>query len=114
MADGALVCLQDVGGVIANDQPEFIRIMLPGIQRARALILRDACFPGWAARVDGVEAPIACEEVLFRSVALPAGAREVVFSYQPASLRVGAALSAAGLAIWLVLSAALIIIRRRT
>ena len=114
MADGALVRLQDVGGVIANDQPEFIRIMLPGIQRARALILRDACFPGWAARVDGVEAPIACEEVLFRSVALPAGAREVVFSYQPASLRVGAALSAAGLAIWLVLSAALIIIRRRT
>jgi hypothetical protein len=114
MADGALVCLQDVGGVIANDQPEFIRIMLPGIQRARALILRDACFPGWIARVDSVEMRVACEDVLFRSVALPAGAREVVFSYQPASLRVGAALSAAGLAIWLVLSAALIIIRRRT
>ncbi len=113
MADGALSCLRDVGGMITGDQPEFVRIVLPGTQRARALILRDTCFPGWVARVDGVEALIACEEVLFRSVALPAGAREVVFSYQPALLRIGAALSAVGLAIWLGLVVALII-RRRT
>jgi hypothetical protein len=113
MANGALSCLRDVGGMITDDQPEFVRIMLPGTQHAKALILRDTCFPGWVARVDGVEAPIACEEVLFRSVALPAGAREVVFTYQPASLRIGAALSAVGLVIWLVLVAALII-RQRT
>jgi hypothetical protein len=106
MADGALIRLQDVGGVIADDKPEFIRIALPALQRDGVLILRDACFPGWTARVDGVEVPIACEDILFRAVRLPAGAREVVFSYQPASVRIGAALSAAGIALWLGLALA--------
>lgn len=101
--DGAMVGLEEVGGAILDDRPEFVRIVLASGSRARALILRDACFPGWVAQVDGVEAPVACEEVLFRSVELPAGAREVTFSYRPLWPRVGAALSAAGVAVWLLL-----------
>ncbi len=106
MGDGTLIDLVKAGGVIADDRPEFVRLLLPVDRRAQALILRDACFPGWTARVDGVEAPIACEDVLFRAVGLPAGAREVVFSYQPASVRIGVALSAAGIALWLGLALA--------
>jgi hypothetical protein len=106
MGDGTLIDLVKAGGVIADDQPEFVRLLLPVDRRAQALILRDACFPGWTARVDGVEVPIACEDILFRAVRLPAGAREVVFSYQPASVRIGAALSAAGIALWLGLALA--------
>jgi len=106
MGDGTLIDLVKAGGGIADDRPEFVRLLLPVDRRAQALILRDACFPGWTARVDGVEVPIACEDILFRAVRLPAGAREVVFSYQPASVRIGAALSAAGIALWLGLALA--------
>lgn len=101
--DGTLVGLEEVGGTILDDRPEFVRIVLASGNRARALILRDTCFPSWIAQVDGAEAPIACEEVLFRSVELPAGTREVTFSYRPLWPMVGAALSTAGVAIWLLL-----------
>jgi len=101
--DGATIGLEEAGGAITDDRPEFVRIALPEGNRARALTLRDPCFPGWVAHVDGAEVPIACQEVLFRSVRLPAGARELTFSYQPQWLAVGAALSAAGVMIWLLL-----------
>lgn len=71
----------------------------------KRLILRDACFPGWVARADGVETPIACVDTLFRAVALPAGAKEVTFSYEPQSVRLGFIVSATGVALCLALIA---------
>ena len=104
--DGTAVGLEEAGGAITDDRPEFVRIVLPEGSRARTLTLRDACFPGWVAQVDRAEVPVACEEALFRSVELPAGARELIFSYRPQWLAVGAALSAAGVMVWLLLMAA--------
>jgi hypothetical protein len=76
------------------------------------LILRDACYPGWVARIDGVETPIECVDILFRAVQAPAGKHTVEFSYEPASIRAGTALSLAGIAVCLLLAANVIRMRR--
>jgi hypothetical protein len=67
------------------------------------LVLTDAVYPGWQAAVDGVPAPIYQANGLFRGVMVPAGAHEVVFRYEPASLRFGAIVSALALLVWLAL-----------
>ena len=63
------------------------------------LVLSDTHYPGWKARVDGEPVPILRANLLFRAVALPAGEHVVEFRYQPASLRWGAIISLAALAV---------------
>jgi hypothetical protein len=63
----------------------------------RLLMLTDAFYPGWVARVDGVEVPILRADYAFRAVAVPPGQHVVEFRYRPASFRYGAALSVVGL-----------------
>lgn len=50
------------------------------------LVLHDVDYPGWVARVDGVERPILRANLLFRGVELPPGARRVEFLFRPFSL----------------------------
>ncbi|HID64944.1 MAG TPA: hypothetical protein EYP49_19670, partial [Anaerolineae bacterium] len=71
------------------------------------LILTDTCYPGWRAHVDGKESPIIRANLLFRAIGLSAGQHRVEFSYEPASLKIGAAVSSATLlaivvGLWLV------------
>jgi hypothetical protein len=70
------------------------------------LVLSEMAYPGWRARVDGDEAAVQAEGVL-RAVDVGAGAHRVEFEYRPASVYVGAALTALGLllAAWLGLRA---------
>jgi uncharacterized membrane protein YfhO len=58
------------------------------------LIAAQSHFPGWVARVDGQEQPLWLANYAFCAVAVPAGTSDVVLSYEPMSLRLGAALSA--------------------
>ena len=74
------------------------------------LVLSESCFPGWEVRVDGRPAELHCADALLRGVELDAGSHTVVFRYRPASLRLGAALSALAA---LVLVALLALSRRR-
>jgi len=53
------------------------------------LFLGDTWYPGWVATVDGEVTPIHRANIAGRAVHLPRGAREVVFTYAPRSLRVG-------------------------
>ena len=76
---------------------------------AGTLVLADTFYPGWKARVDGVDAPIVRADAMFRAVGVPAGARQVVFVYAPASVRSGLMVSAASL----LLAALLAVPRRR-
>jgi hypothetical protein len=57
------------------------------------LLLTDAWYPGWEARVDGKPTPIERADILFRAVAVPAGERQVEWIFQPASFRLGSVIS---------------------
>jgi uncharacterized membrane protein YfhO len=61
------------------------------------LILTDTRYPGWRAYVDGKESSIIRANLLFRVIRLSAGQHRVEFSYEPASVKVGAAISSATL-----------------
>ena len=61
------------------------------------LILTDAFYPGWTARVDGQERPILLANYFYRAVAVEPGEREVVFAYRSRPLEIGRRISAATL-----------------
>jgi hypothetical protein len=67
-----------------------IEIELP---RRGILVLADACYPGWQARVDERPVEWFCANYLARGVELEAGHHRVRFEYRPRALRVGIALS---------------------
>jgi uncharacterized membrane protein YfhO len=87
------------------DTGEHVVVALPSGARGR-LVLADAYYPGWSATADGRAVPIAPYAGMLRAVDVPPGAHQVVFDFQPASVRIGLALSglsvaaAAALALW--------------
>ncbi|MCY3831979.1 MAG: YfhO family protein [Chloroflexi bacterium] len=70
------------------------------------LVLKDAYYPGWEARVNDAPTPVHRANLLFRAVAVPAGESAVVFRFEPTLWR--AALYIGG-ALWII---ALIILFR--
>jgi hypothetical protein len=67
------------------------------------LVLSEIYYPaGWKAFLDGKEIPIHRTNYLLRSVVVPAGKHEVVFTYDPALYRVGYLLSNIGWAVALL------------
>lgn len=54
--------------------------------RPGVLVLHDLYYPGWEARVDGVQGTLLRANLLFRGVEVPAGHHIVEFSYHPLSL----------------------------
>jgi hypothetical protein len=81
---------------IIDDTGEHVVVALPGGVGGR-LVLADTYYPGWSASVDGHQLAIAPYYGVLRSVDVPAGAKQVVFDYQPASFRVGLVASGIGL-----------------
>jgi len=69
------------------------------------LVLAQAAFPGWRARVDGDERPLLRANYALTALELPAGEHVVELDYSPLSFRLGALLTlasaAAGLALLL-------------
>lgn len=80
------------------------------------LVLTDVWYPGWGCTVDGEPAPLYRANNAFRGVAVPAGAHEVVFRFEPESYRRGRAITLGSLAavpVLLALLAARELRRRR-
>lgn len=80
--------------------PNRVRVTAQGPGR---LVLSDIDYPGWHAMVGGRAAEIEPYQSLLRSVEIPEGRQEVVFTFQPASLMIGLALSLGALAVVVVL-----------
>jgi len=76
-----------------RDEPEHIELRVSA-DRSAWLVLADAWYPGWEARIDGREVPLLRANSLFRTVQIEAGESIVRFDFRPRSLRIGAALSA--------------------
>lgn len=77
--------------------PEHVRLRTRGPEPA-VVVVTDAFFPGWEARVDGAPAKLLRANFALRGVAVPAGEHEVEMRYRPAPFRVGLALSGLALA----------------
>jgi hypothetical protein len=68
------------------------------VAEAGLLVVNDAFWPGWVARVDGEEAPILATNLLARGVVVPAGRHAVTMDYEPAEAHAGIAVTLLGLA----------------
>lgn len=83
---------------IVSDEQDAVSLQA-SMPRPGFVLLLDNYFPGWAAMVNGVTAPIFCADYCFRAVPVPAGESSIRFVYQPASFRAGLALFFSGLLI---------------
>jgi len=79
---------------LVSARPEALEIAVEGITRPCVLIVRDAVAPGWTAEVDGRPTELGRADILFRAVALPAGAQRVVMRYESPGLALGVSVSA--------------------
>ncbi len=79
---------------IVKYEPERIELMTQSDEDAY-LVLSDSYYPGWKAKVDGVDVPIVRADVLFRAVEVPRGQHKVEFVYDPWTWKAGAAISIA-------------------
>ncbi|MEX2287887.1 MAG: YfhO family protein [Planctomycetaceae bacterium] len=68
-------------------------------KEAGRLILTDLMYPGWTVTVDGIEAEPIEVENMYRAVDLAPGEHSIVWTYRPASLYWGAAISLIALVI---------------
>ncbi len=91
---------------ISSWSPDRIELTSQG--PAGTLVLSEVMYPGWQAWVDGVPQPIVTYAGLLRSLALPAGSHQVVFSFQPATVLAGAWIAGIG---WLAFFGLLVIVR---
>jgi membrane protein YfhO len=57
------------------------------------LVLSDTYYPGWTATVDGQLTTVLRGDVLFRVVPVPGGEHDVEFHFEPASVKLGGAIS---------------------
>lgn len=88
--------------------PEYISLEVTA-DSAGYLVLTDAWYPGWVATVDGEPIEVLRADVLFRAVSIGAGTHRVEFRYEPATFRIGAAIS---IGAWAILGFVLVGYRR--
>lgn len=95
---------QDANPQILEQSPEHYRLR---VRRANPgwLVIAQARYPGWKARIDGQEVPLLRANYAFNAIALPQGTSEVEFSYEPLSFQLGLVLSAASALLGLLLLA---------
>ncbi len=82
------------GGTTVIEDYAAERIVVRTSGGGGLLVLRDQYDPDWRAAVDGRPAEILRADFLFRGVPVPPGEHRVVFTYEPASFRLGLILSA--------------------
>ena len=83
---------------IVSYQPERVIVSVRASAEAY-LVLTDAWYPSWIARVDGVDVPLYRADLIFRAVRVSPGEHQIVFEYRPLMLYVGAAISVFALGI---------------
>ncbi|HEY0581042.1 MAG TPA: YfhO family protein [Chloroflexota bacterium] len=85
---------------IVDAGPTSVRVTATATEPSY-LVLGDFYQRGWTARVDGQPARVVIANALFRAVAIEPGEHVVEFRYEPTSLLLGAAISAASVVVML-------------
>jgi len=93
-ATGRIEHVSESGGVIRLN----LSLAADGL-----LVVRDAWYPGWKARLDDREVPIHRADYLFRAVTVPAGTHQLEMRYEPAGGAVSRLVAAAGLIVVLAM-----------
>jgi hypothetical protein len=100
LAEGEFRCERRQEGEATLVEDGSTRLTIRAVSDQPAyLLLADTYYPGWVAEVDGQPVDIHRANWAFRAVSLPAGQHEVVFAYQPVSIRIGVAISVMALVI---------------
>jgi hypothetical protein len=92
---------------LARREPELIE-MAVNLCESAYLVVSSAWYPGWEATVDGRPVAVQRANLFFGAVPLDAGHHEVVYAFQPKSLRIGAAVSVGALGCLILLSVLLL------
>jgi hypothetical protein len=99
------------GVEVIRDDPVMVELVAhlktPGL-----VVLADTDYPGWRLMVDGRAVEILRTNGAMRGALVGAGEHRLVYRYDPASLKVGAGLTVAGIAALILLLAAPVIRRR--
>jgi hypothetical protein len=88
---------------IAAYEPQRVELRA-SLERPGFVILADTYYPGWHLTIDGKPAPIFRANRLMRGAAVLPGEHTLIFTYNPASFRVGAIVSGASLIALVVLA----------
>lgn len=80
-------------------RPEEVQVRVQAVRPA-LLVFAEAYFPGWTATLDGRPVDLLRVNYLFQGVEVPAGDHEVVFKYEPGSLRLGLMASGVSVGLW--------------
>lgn len=83
-------------------EPEFVRLSVSS-DEGGLLVLTDAFYPGWHAKVGGDQTEIYQTDGYYRGVLIPPGQHIVEFEFEPQSLTTGVVMTATGMIILLVL-----------
>jgi len=86
----------------AEYETDEVRVRTAGSGPA-LLVLTDRFYPGWKATVNEIETPILRANGVFRAVVVPSGVAEVVFRFDPLSVKIGAWVSAVSMLIAMAL-----------
>jgi len=111
-ADRTLARAGEVAIEWRRDDPDAIELGVEAPAEA-FVVLADAWFPGWSARLDGRPAPIVRTDLMFRGIAVPAGTHTIGFAYEPEGWRLGRLLAGLGWVLFAAALAALLLTWRR-
>ena len=97
LLEGATLPEYDDGPVAKAwiETPETYGRVSVHVERSRpgVLVLSDAWYPGWRATVDGKPTAIIPVDTVFRGIEVSEGPHEIVFHYEPMSLKIGQSIS---------------------
>ena len=81
---------------MVHSQPDRVELEAT-LQRPGIVVLADVYYPGWTLTIDGQAAPVYRANRMMRGAAVSAGRHTLVYTYRPASFRVGLVVSCLGL-----------------
>ncbi|MFZ0546339.1 MAG: YfhO family protein, partial [Candidatus Promineifilaceae bacterium] len=86
---------------VLSYEPERIELSV-NTSDSGLLVLTEANYPGWKAKINGQEVTIQQTDGLFRGVVVPPGQHQVIFTFRSLSYQIGLILTLITLTLFLI------------